>query len=103
MAVVSDKRFIVWKLTEVLICGLDLRREKGSARHGLLDAHHLVRLVANQACRDAVIALLHGARPCNRNVQHRTLICRVALFLGLVQPIRNRVQLLRLAPSARIL
>ena len=66
----SVKRFICWKLTEVLICGLDLRREKGRARHRLLNAHHLVRLVANQARRDAVVTLLHGARTSDRNVQH---------------------------------
>ena len=57
----SKQRSKSWQLTEILIIGLDLGREERRAGHGLLDAHHLVWLVANQPGRDTVIALLYSA------------------------------------------
>jgi len=73
--------------SEALVGRLDLRREERGGGHGLLDAHHLVGLVADQARRDTIVALLDGAGASDRHVEHGSLICCEGLLIGLIQSI----------------
>ena len=57
-------------LTERLVLILNFRGEERSRGHGLLNALHLVRLVADQARSDRIVALLDGARASDRHVEH---------------------------------
>ena len=57
-------------LTEGLVLILNFRGEERSRGHGLLNALHLVRLVADQARSDRIVALLDGARASDRHVEH---------------------------------
>ena len=52
---------VIARLTEGLVLVLDLGREERRRRHRLFYALHLVRLVADQASRDRIVALLYGA------------------------------------------
>ena len=81
----------------------DFGRKKGGRRHSLLNAVYLIRVVAYQPGCDRVVALLNRTRACNRHIEHGAVIGLEALLLGLVQSVRDRIQLLRLAASTRLL
>ena len=72
-------------LTILLVIGVwDLWREERSRGHGLLNALHLVRLVADQARSDRIVALLDGARASDCDIEHGTVICAKTLLFRLV-------------------
>ena len=90
-------------LTERLVAIHHFWREEGCGCHGLLNAFHLVWLVANQSGSDRIITGLNGAGACHSNVQHRPVRCLEASLLSLVQSVRNCVHLRRVTPTVGVL
>ena len=90
-------------LTERLIAVHDFGREKGSRCHCLLNAFHLVWLIANQPRRYRIVTRLYRTGTGYCYVEHGAVCSLEATFLSLVQTVRNGVHLRRVAASSWIL